>query len=148
LAGVTGDDIVEEHLFSDVLRVVGRVGHSGARHSPTLDKLRRHAWAVPREATPTRDIFNRLFAGSPPLQGLIEVSSLVALRGLLLESDRLTIVSRRQILYEERAGLLAPLDFDLPGSRRYIGATMRADWHPTALQSEFLAMLRNVAADD
>lgn len=80
----------------------------------------------------------------PP--NVIETSSLVAACCILLESDRLTILSRHQILYEERNGTLAALPTPLPGTQRPIGVTTRREWHPTAIQSAFLDGLRRNAA--
>jgi len=72
-------------------------------------------------------MFERVLAGrglAAPSH-VIETSSLVMLRGLLLESDRITVVSRHQVRFEEQAGLLATLPFDVGRTDRPIGITRR-----------------------
>jgi hypothetical protein len=71
----------------------------------------------------------------------------MVLRGLMLEDDWLTLMSRDQFLFEQRAGLLA----EIPGAgatlRRRIGFTTRDDWYPTRLQADFVATFRAVCED-
>ena len=56
---------------------------------------------------------------------VIETSSLVLLRGLFFESDRLTVLSLHQVRFEYQSGLLAALPFELRGTRRPFGVTRR-----------------------
>lgn len=143
--------LVQEVLFEDGLAIIARAGHPLVdRPSASHADLSRYPWVLPRRGTPTRTIFDDLAArhGIQPAEyGVVETGSLVALRGILLETDRLTILSRRQIAYEEQTGLLAIVPIDLPSSERPIGVTTRAGWKPTALQGEFLDALRRAAAD-
>ena len=104
----------------------------GLGRTPIREALQRLALEnlvviLPRRGTPTRELFERAVS----LRGLkvpphvVETSSLVTLRGLLLESDRITILSRHQVLIEEQCGLLAVLNFELHGTARPIGITIR-----------------------
>jgi hypothetical protein len=68
---------------------------------------------------------------SPSLR--IECGSVLVIRGLLLEDDWLTLMSRDQFLFERRSGLLCELGIAGPSVRRATRLTTRADWHPTAL---------------
>lgn len=143
------DDVEERTLFSDTLSVIARRGHPLAgRKTVSIDDLRQYSWVVPRESTPTRDHFNALVRAEEggPLPSLIETSSLVVLRGLLLKSDRLAILSRRQVTYEEQTGLLTSLPVALKDPPRPIGLTLRQNWHPTRLQSAFLDALDDAIA--
>ena len=115
-----------------------------------MDKVSRgdlaaYPWMLPRQGTPTRAIFD-CFAAEAGLsnagRGLIETGSLVAIRGILMETDRLTILSPRQIVYEREAGLLDIIPIELPHTERPIGVTTRQGWKPTMLQREFLEALR------
>jgi len=63
----------------------------------------------------------------------------------LLESDRLTLISRQQIRREEAQGLVTTLSYDMSSTRRPIGLTTRRDWRPTATQIRFLGLLRESA---
>lgn len=145
-------DLVEETLFQDDLSIVARADHPLARRrSVTPADLAGFPWVLPRPGTPTRASFDRLAATFPPdasLAGVIETGSLVALRSILMMSDRLTILSRRQILYEEEAGYLTVLQYRLSDTTRPIGLTLRSGWQPTALQADFLAELRRVVAEE
>ncbi|MCW2307514.1 LysR family transcriptional regulator [Rhodobium gokarnense] len=138
------DDVSQETLFSDPLLVVARTDHPLAGKARiTLDDLAAYPWAVPRENTPTRAYFDRLFSGRPMPASIVESSSMVLIRELLLKSDRLTLTSAHQIRHERNMGLLAPLDVDLPeGMWRPIGITLRRGWRPTVTQNRFLDCLR------
>lgn len=137
------EDVVQEALFSDPLAVVGRADHPLRRKgSLTLDDLSRYPWAVPRHGTPTRACFEALFDGRPAPGSIVESSSLILIRGLLLGSDRLTLISSHQIRHEEHLQLLAPVPFEMQHTSRPIGLTLRRDWRPTATQNLFLEHLR------
>ena len=138
------DDVVQERLFDDLLTIVARVGHPLAGKSRiSIGDLASYPWAVPRAGTPTRDCFEALFEGSRYTRpaGLVESSSLILIRTLLLDSDRLTLISNHQIRMEARQDLLTTLPFNLSGTRRPIGLTTRVGWRPTATQKLFLDLL-------
>ncbi len=141
---VPADDVVQEALFEDPLAVVARTGHPLAGGEPVaMSELTAYPWAVPRLGTPTRDHFEVLMQGLGPLPAPpIESSSLVLVRGLLLESDRLTLISTHQIRHEQEFGLLAPVPVDMPPILRPIGLTLRRDWRPTPTQRQFLGCLQ------
>jgi DNA-binding transcriptional LysR family regulator len=143
------DDVVQEALFEDPLAIVARSGHPLARKKRiTTADLAAYPWIVPRAGTPTRDHFEALFKGGPlPLGGLVETSSIVLICGLLLDSDRLTLISRLQVLREEELGLLTTLAYDMRRTRRPIGLTTRRGWQPTATQSRFLDLVRRAARE-
>jgi DNA-binding transcriptional LysR family regulator len=139
-------DVSQELLFDDPLTVVARVDHPLAGKSGlTRDELLDYPWIVPREGTPTRQHFNCVISGEEGAAriGMIESSSLSLIRSLLADSDRLTMISAHQVRREVELGLLARLDFPLPGTERPIGVTTRSDWRPTATQEAFLDHLRN-----
>jgi hypothetical protein len=102
---------------------------------------------VPPEGTPTRSYFDAMFTSREraSLPGLIEMSSLVLLRGVLSRSDRLTIISPHQVVHERETGVLAPLSVELEGSDRRIGLTMRRNWRPTPAQRLLLSHVRSLA---
>ena len=64
---------------------------------------------------------------------------------MLAESNVLTVLSRTEALCEQRIGLLAPLNFAVPGPGPVIGLTMRKDWKPNPIQSAFLEALRRAS---
>ena len=143
-------DLKEEMILDDNLSAVVRAGH------PLLNKqvlqwqdLLRYQWVLPRHGTPTRALFEAAIVDHgltvPP--HVIETSSLVMLRGLLLESDRVTILSRHQIRFEEQTDLLAALSFELSGSGRPIGLIFRKNGSLSPAAMLFAEEVRVVAAE-
>lgn len=146
------DDVVQEALFDDPLAVVARADHPLAARTRILPaQLAAYPWVVPARGAPTRQHFDGIFEaiGATPPPGLVESSSLVLIRGLLLGSNRLTLISAHQVRHEREQGLLVTLPVDM--SRigqpvgRPIGLTLRRDWHPTATQRRFLQLVRQVS---
>jgi LysR family transcriptional regulator of gallate degradation len=142
-------DVVQEHLFDDPLAIIVRAEHPLlARKRVTVSGLSKYPWIVPRADTPLRANFNRMFtsAGLPVPTRAIECNSLIAARALLLESDRIMLLSAHQIHYELAAGLLVALPHPAGDVERPIGLTMRHDWHPTDSQKALLDIVRSCSA--
>ena len=76
------------------------------------------------------------------MRSSIECNSLVAARSLLVESDRVMLLSVHQIHYDLKAGLLAALPHPQGKVTRAIGLTTRANWRPTRAQQTLLDLLR------
>lgn len=142
-----------EALFDDPYAIVGRPEHPLAAHSEgaSLSELAGQEWVAQRQGTPIRAAFDALFensAASP--RASIETSSLVLTRAIIMESDCLSMLSRRQIAIEEREGLLTCLpvaeNVRKQLGTRTIGITMRETWLPSRLQSLFLDHIRTAAA--
>lgn len=141
------EDVSEEMLFVDEFSVIARAGHPLATCAEvTKDDLARYAWVMSRPGTPMRVSFDSFFGDhKPPI--CVETSSLVTIRALLMESEKLTLLSRHQIRFEESAGMLITLPVTLPAAERPIGLTVRKDWVPTDLQKEFISRLRETSRD-
>ena len=140
------DDVVQETLFHDPLAIVARAGHPlTSKKRISRDDLAAYPWVVPRHGTPTRDQFETLVEGKTTAGGLIESSSIVLIISLLLESDRLTLISHQQIRREQDQGLVTTLPYDMRSTRRPIGLTTRRDWQPTATQVRFIDLLKESA---
>jgi len=142
------DDISGDELLWDPYAVVARRDHPlfGKAHIGVAD-LAEFGWVIAREGTLVRSAFEALFSNGPRPLANIETSSLIATRGLLMESDRLTLLSERQIAVDERAGLLKILPFPLPHTTRSIGVTTRRDWLPSAIHECFLECLHRAARE-
>jgi LysR family transcriptional regulator of gallate degradation len=74
----------------------------------------------------------------------VETGSHSVMRGLLLGSDRLTIISRTQVERDVRLGYLACINVDLADSGREIGITHLPGWLVSEAQARFLQILRAV----
>jgi LysR family transcriptional regulator of gallate degradation len=141
-------DVVQEHLFDDELAIIMRAGHPLAQDKRvTAEELTQYPWIAPRPESPLHDHFDELFhaAHVPVPAATIECNSLVAARSLLLESDRLMLLSVHQIHYDLKAGLLAAIPHPLGKVTRAIALTMRARWKPTQAQERLLGTLRAYA---
>ncbi|MEZ5893363.1 MAG: LysR family transcriptional regulator [Parvularculaceae bacterium] len=138
-------DIIEEPLFDDPLSIVMRAGHPalGARRVSERH-IERYPWVAPRATSPLRKRFDELFAflGAAPPKDVIECNSLSAARVLLMNSDRMMLLSDLQIAYEKSAGALASLPHPAGVVTRTIGLTMRRNWRPTEVQAELVGAVR------
>ena len=138
----------EEHLIDDQLAIIVRSQHPLTRLKKVEWKdLLQYPWVLPRHGTTTRKLFELVVENRQEEKPshIVETSSLVLLRGLLVESDRVSTRSRHQILYEEQSGLLATLPVDLPESRLPIGITTRARSVLAPAVEMFIEELRKVA---
>lgn len=143
------NEIEQIKLFEDSLSLVSRVDHpSKSLLQNTIEDidLNKFTWIAPQHGTPTRAAFSTLFTakGLAPPEDIIECSSLVAIRGLLLNSDRVSLLSARQVAEEVQAGLLAISDKPLLNTGRAIGYTLRKGWKPTNVQAKFIALLNEL----
>lgn len=142
------DDVIQEPLWSPPLSIIGRSNHplAGKKHI-SASELSQYAWVVPAEHTPTRTAFEAIFHDADVLMPsrLVESSSHILIRELLLESDRLTLLSADQIEREININLLEIIPFHLEHTRREVGLCVRRNWLPTLTQSHFLSMLRKTA---
>jgi LysR family transcriptional regulator of gallate degradation len=150
-----GSDIAQEVLFEDRLSVVVRAGHPLANsggNSPTrpmrlLDLIDQH-WILPLPHTPARGVFERTFAAEGLAQpsAQLQANSPSVVRALLLDSDRLALLSPTQVDYEIRRGLLVELPITLLDATRLIGVAMRRDGAPAPGTLALVAELRRLAA--
>jgi LysR family transcriptional regulator of gallate degradation len=142
------EHVVQEHLFDDPLAIIMRADHplAGRKRVP-IAALAKYPWVAPRPSSPLRKHFNELFsaAGLPAPTRTIDCNSLAAARALLLESDRLMLLSANQIHYDIEAGLLRALPHPGGSVTRSIGLTVRKDWRPTSTQARLLELLREHA---
>ncbi|GLR66160.1 transcriptional regulator [Acidocella aquatica] len=144
-------DIHQDAYFSEHLRIAVRAGHPIlSAPTPSLENLAALEWIVPREGTPARAHFTNFFTagGLAAPSRVIECSSLVAARGLLLQSNRAAILSLSQIRYELLSGQLAVLPQPIPGSSRPIGLTFRDNWKPTRVQAAFIDCIAKIVDED
>ncbi|CAN5387704.1 LysR family transcriptional regulator [soil metagenome] len=147
--GSEREGLLQETLFQDKLSLVARAGHPLAGRRVTFDELYRVAWTLSRQGSPSRDLMERSFleAGRPCPEPTVETGDLAILRGLLQQSDMVTAISPGQLHYEIESGTLVELDFDLGGTSRYIGITMRAGAAPSPGSRALLDAIRDVVRE-
>ena len=142
-------DVKQEGMFDDDPVIVARSEHPLAGRPLDFEALLHYPWVIAATGAPVRARWEKMFreqALEPP-KLRIECGSVLIIRGLLLEDDWLTLMSRDQFLLEQRANLLREIGPAGPSVRRRIGLTTRADWHPTRLQSQFVDTFRQVCAE-
>ncbi len=139
-----------EDLFEDELAVI-----CGAQHplafAPrvAIGELLGYGWVLPGPRTPARQLFDRFLhrRGAPNPKQVIETGSLSTARGLLLESDRLALLSADQVRLDVSAGLLRTLPIRLEGTSRPIGLTTRLQGNPSPAAGVLIDALRDAAVD-
>ncbi len=136
--------IVQVPLFTDTLAIFGRKGHPLGNERPTLDDLRRQSWIVGPAGTPLRTHWEALFEGDPPPVP-VECGSVMVIRGLLMQSDLLTLLSPDQIAMEIETSMLERIAPALPARVRTIGISTRENWRPTRAQQRFVELLHRAA---
>lgn len=139
-----GRDLTQEALFTDLLTIIGRAEHPLAGSEAGFEDLAAHPWIVARRASGLLDRWQQMFdrADKPRPRAPIQCGSVALIRGVLLRSDFLTLLSPDQVGTEIEAGQLVRIASCVPDTRRTIGAITRRDWFPTALQERFMAILR------
>lgn len=129
-------------LFDDSLIIVARAGHPLAElTAPSLDDYRRFGWIIGQPETPLRAHWLALFEGGALPPAPLECGSVMVIRGVLRETDLLTLLSIDQVAVEMASGLLVQIGPPLPKGQRTIGVTTREGWRPTAIQQRFLDLL-------
>jgi LysR family transcriptional regulator of gallate degradation len=127
-----GDVFESRSLFEDKAALVARSGHPLSRRDKLRIKdLAGYPWVLSRHGTPLRESLVQFFAGkgAEPPSPAVETGDLALLRGLLVCSDMLTVLSAHQLHHEVRTGQLAVLPFEMQGMQRSIGVTTRKGAH-------------------
>lgn len=141
---IPSDDVVQEELFSSSICIVARPDHPLCQQQHvSTQNLAQYPWAVPPKSTPSHDIFKSIFLNEENVpKNLVETSSQILMRTLLLDSDRIGIISDEQIQHELDNGILKKVPYEIKQSSRPIGMTMRKSWEPTKTQRIFIEKLR------
>jgi LysR family transcriptional regulator of gallate degradation len=141
-----GPDLVQHTLFEDRLAVVARAQHPLAGRSRLRwSALRGATWIMPMPNTPAQAAFEQALAhaGLALPADPLRVNSALMMVSLLLQGDRLALMSPRHVERELREGLLCELPVAVQHAPRRIGYLRRADYLPTpAAQSLFDALER------
>uniref|UniRef100_UPI0035CAEB82 LysR family transcriptional regulator n=1 Tax=uncultured Sphingomonas sp. TaxID=158754 RepID=UPI0035CAEB82 len=143
-----GADLLQEPLFDDRLTIIGRAGHPLAGTAAGFEELAAYPWIVARRASGLLDRWQKMFdrSGKPRPDAPIQCGSVALIRGLLVRSDFLTLLSTDQVSAEIEAGTLVRIASCVPDTMRTIGAISRRDWFPTRVQQTFLDCLRGISA--
>ena len=123
-------ELRHEPLHTDQAVIVARTDHPlAARRTTGPAELAGYPWVLARRWELERKALDDLFlqAGVEPVQAVVETTSSVLMKTLLMNGDFLTFVPREMIYWEERAGLLKPLRGFRSGWERQVGLTLRRE---------------------
>jgi LysR family transcriptional regulator, regulator for genes of the gallate degradation pathway len=135
------DGLVDESFADTPYVVAARHGHPLTRKPKvTLNDLTQYDWVVGTPGANRRVGFEKLFAGRPSPTARIATCSLPTIRLLLTESDRLTLLTSYELIFEEDALTAVPFEPVMPVPA--IGLTMRENWLPTQIQASFLELIQ------
>ncbi|XYJ08668.1 LysR family transcriptional regulator [Telluria sp. B2] len=132
LRNAPGEAFSARALFEDRPALVARAGHPLAnKEKLCMADLQGYPWVLSRPGAPLRESLGQFFHkhGVAPPQPAVETGDLALLRGLLISSDMLTVLSAHQLHYEVATSQLAVLPFDMPGLERSIGIMTRKGAH-------------------
>jgi LysR family transcriptional regulator of gallate degradation len=149
LRSPAGQGLEASALLQDQTAVIARAGHPLASKAALgFDDLQNYSWVLSRAGTPLRMALEQFFYdhGRKPPQPAAETGDLALLRGLLVSSDMLTVLSAHQLHYEIATGQLAVLPFPMHGLERQIGVTTRAGAYLSPGATALLAELKSIAA--
>lgn len=142
--------LVTERLFEDRLAVIARRDHPLTRKKTlSLQDLQNVRWVLPARNTPARVLFDRELSEHrlPLPQQIVETSSLSTVRGILLESDSIALLSEHQIYFDKQYDILTALPIELNQTFRPIGVTLRNHSKLSPAAELFLAQLRRAASE-
>ncbi|ENY5058600.1 LysR family transcriptional regulator [Salmonella enterica] len=122
-----------EPLFEEDMLILVRSGHPLLSHPDTFSQLSNAEWIVPRANTPARKLLDQAFhvLGLQLPDSVVETGDAVMVREILLNSDRVAVVSSSQMRFEIEKGILRVLSVTLPGTTRLIGLTFLAGSLPS-----------------
>lgn len=128
----SSDTFDSQSLFSDSAVLIARSGHPlAARKKLTVTDLDGYPWVLSRAGTPLRESIEQFFRDKqwPIPRPAIETGDLALLRGILVSSNMLTVISAHQLHHEIATGQLTTLPFTMSGLQRQIGITQRKGAH-------------------
>ena len=141
-------ELAQEVLFLDRLAVIARAGHPlTGKPGLSWQDLQASAWIMPMPHTPAQAAFDQALAlaGLPVPADSLRVNSALMMQALLTRSDRLALMSPRQLQAEIQAGLLVELAIPVQHAARSIGMVTRKAYRPAPAASYLLTTLRSVA---
>jgi LysR family transcriptional regulator of gallate degradation len=134
------DEFIRQTLAETPYVVVARHGHPlNQKAEITLEDLADYEWIIGTPGANRRLRFDKLFAGGRRPQARIATCSLPTIRLLMTQSDRLTLLTSYELMYEEDA--LTAVPFGPLSPAPCIGLMTRENWLPTQLQASFIDLV-------
>lgn len=141
-------DIIDEPFFYTPYTIVARTDHPLAgKGEVTAVQLLDYDWIMSKPGSPRRKACEALFQDYRKFPvSSVETSSAELKFALLSSSDRIALLTSKELLPQIETGRLTILNVPQIHKRANDGITMRSDWHPTVAQHKFVELLRKYAA--
>jgi LysR family transcriptional regulator of gallate degradation len=143
-------ELTHDLLFSETGVVVARSGHPLARRKSVAPAdLLEARWILPRRRELERLAFDDMFRSHDlePPDAVIETTSTVLMKSVVMQSDVLTFIPRELIWWEEKAGQLLPLKVGGAQWVRSVGITRRRRGSLSPAGRLLVEALKATAAD-
>jgi LysR family transcriptional regulator of gallate degradation len=139
-------DLHGEELLTEEMVILVRNGHPLLGKPLQLADLHDARWVLPRADTPARLLLEAYCEriGQPALEPVVETGDMAIIRGMLMRSDMLAVVSAHQLEYEMASGELQPLSVALKDTVRPIGLIYRTHGLPSPAAEALMAQIRRV----
>ncbi|WP_185867602.1 LysR family transcriptional regulator [Sphingomonas sp. TF3] len=135
------EDLTREAFARTPYSIVGRNRHPLLRKGkPTTDDLLAYDWVVGTVGSSRRACFDALFENRRGPHASIVTCAVPVVRRLLERSDRLTLMTSYELINSDDN--LTAIPFDAINPVPSIGVTMRKDWLPTQLHTDFIEIVR------
>lgn len=144
------DSLVSEALIYNQPALVVRNDHPLTKIKKLQwDDIAPYRFVLGTKNSPTRLQFEHALAkqGLTPPRYAVETGSLLITRGILEDTDMVTVLSAHQIYYEEKLSLLTTLELDILEDKRPIGIILRAHGSIPPAAHALLQELRGVTEE-
>jgi LysR family transcriptional regulator of gallate degradation len=139
-------DLHGEELLTEEMVILVRRGHPLLGREVTTQDLMQAHWILPRADSPARMVldahFNQL--GNQALVPMVETGDLAIIRGLLMRSDMLAVVSEHQLEHEIASGEFQQLPVRLGDTARSIGLIYRSNGLHSPMAEALIECVRAV----
>jgi LysR family transcriptional regulator of gallate degradation len=141
-------DLHGEELLTEEMVILVRNGHPLLGKPLELADLHDARWVLPRADTPARLLLEAYCEriGQPALEPVVETGDMAIIRGMLMRSDMLAVVSAHQLEYEMASGELQALNVTLKDTVRPIGLIYRTHGLPSPAAEALMAQIRLVTS--
>lgn len=142
-------DLLGETLLTEELVVLVRRGHPLLDQGVNTNDLIHARWVLPRAGSPARNQLDAFFSelGTETPLPVVETGDLAIIRGLLVRSDMLAVVSAHQLEYEIASGELQRLPLRLRHTTRAIGLIYRTGGLHSPAAKALMEKIREVALE-
>ncbi|WP_330208341.1 MULTISPECIES: LysR family transcriptional regulator [unclassified Pseudomonas] len=142
-------DLTGEKLLTEEIVVLAGPDHPLLGKTLEIEDLKHAQWILPRALSPARQLFegnfNRARCELPV--AVVETGDLAIIRGLLMRSHMLAVVSEHQLEHEISSSHLVGLSVKLTDTSRPIGLICRVNGLHSPAADALMAMIRTTVGE-